>query len=101
MVLRSAVESFDNSREAGTIPEADAIAILGTRERPARRSGDARLVETVQHRQGLRPSGPPSGKEFVAGGNDLVLGFAGTYSARRHDKIMADQLERLVEEGWS
>jgi hypothetical protein len=42
-----------------------------------------------------------SGKEFVASGNDLVLGFAGTYSARRHDRIMADLLERLVEEGWS
>jgi hypothetical protein len=30
-----------------------------------------------------------------------VLGFAGTYTARRHDSIMADLLEKLVEEGWS
>ena len=42
-----------------------------------------------------------SAKEFCEGSHDLVLGFAGTYTARRHDRIMADLLERLVEEGWS
>jgi aminoglycoside phosphotransferase (APT) family kinase protein len=38
-------------------------------------------------------------KEFrTGGGTDPVLGFSGWYTARRHDKIIADRLATL--EGW-
>jgi aminoglycoside phosphotransferase (APT) family kinase protein len=39
-------------------------------------------------------------KEFRAGGGtDPVLGLSGWYTARRHDKIIADRLANL--EGWA
>ncbi len=39
-------------------------------------------------------------KEFrTGGGTDPVLGFSGWYTARRHDKIIADRLATL--EGWA
>ena len=91
---------FDESRVAGTISEAEAVAIW---ERESGLHVDRstlawwKLFSTVKG----CAIWTTSGKEFLAGGSDLVLGFAGTYSARRHDRIMADQLARLVEEGWS
>jgi aminoglycoside phosphotransferase (APT) family kinase protein len=91
---------FDERRVAATIPETEAIAIWeresGLRVDPATLAW-WKLFSTVKG----CAIWTTSGKEFVAGGNDLVLGFAGTYSARRHDRIMADLLERLVEEGWA
>ena len=42
-----------------------------------------------------------SGKRFVeSGGQDLVLGFAGAFTTRVHDRILSDMLEALVEGGW-
>ena len=100
LVLRSAVELFRRApRGRQRLPEAEAIAIWeresGLRVDPATLAW-WKLFSTVKG----CAIWTTSGKEFVAGGNDLVLGFAGTYSARRHDRIMADQLEQLVEEGW-
>jgi aminoglycoside phosphotransferase (APT) family kinase protein len=91
---------FDGGRVAGTVSEAEAIAIWenesGLRVDPAALAW-WKLFSAVKG----CAIWTTSAKEFVAGGNDLVLGFAGTYTARRHDRIMADRLEQLVEEGWS
>ena len=101
LVLRSAVESF---RRRAALPER-------SRRRRRSQSGNGRAVFTsiaatlAWWKLFSAVKGcaiwTTSAKEFVAGGHDLVLGFAGTYTARRHDRIMADLLERLVEEGWS
>jgi aminoglycoside phosphotransferase (APT) family kinase protein len=92
---------FDDGRVAGTIPEAEAIAIW---ERESGLRVDPATLAWWKLFSAVKGCAiwTTSAKEFVAGGgNDLVLGFAGTYTARRHDRIMADRLERLVEEGWS
>jgi aminoglycoside phosphotransferase (APT) family kinase protein len=91
---------FDDGRVAGTIPEAEAIAIW---ERESGLHVDRAQLAWWKLFSAVKGCAiwTTSGKEFVAGGGDLVLGFAGTYTARRHDRIMADALERLVEEGWS
>jgi aminoglycoside phosphotransferase (APT) family kinase protein len=90
---------FDDSRVAGTIPEAEAIAIW-QRESGLRVDPCAlawwKLFSAVKG----CAIWTTSAKEFVAS-NDLVLGFTGTYTARRHDRIMAELLARLVEGGWS
>ena len=42
-----------------------------------------------------------SGRRYVEHGcADLVLGFSGCLTARSHDVILAEMLERLVEGGW-
>ncbi len=42
-----------------------------------------------------------SGKRFVeSDGQDLVLGFAGAFTTRAHDRILSGMLEALVEGGW-
>ncbi len=42
-----------------------------------------------------------SGRRFVeGGGQDLVLGFAGAFTTRAHDRILSGMLEALVEGGW-
>jgi aminoglycoside phosphotransferase (APT) family kinase protein len=91
---------FDDSRVAGAVSEREAIAIWekesGLRVDPAALAW-WKLFSAVKG----CAIWTTSAKEFVAGGNDLVLGFAGTYTARRHDRIMADLLEKLVVEGWS
>ena len=40
-------------------------------------------------------------KEFTVDNTNLSLAISGMYPPRRHDRIMADTLERLVEEGWT
>ena len=91
---------FDDSRVAGTIPEADAIA---TWERESGLRVDPAALAWWKLFSAVKGCAiwTTSGKEFLAGGDNLVLGFAATYTARRHDRIMADLLEQLVEGGWS
>jgi aminoglycoside phosphotransferase (APT) family kinase protein len=92
---------FDDGRVAGTIAEAEAIAIW---ERESGLHVDPVALAWWKLFSAVKGCAiwTTSAKEFVVGGGgDLVLGFAGTYTARRHDRIMADRLERLVEEGWS
>jgi aminoglycoside phosphotransferase (APT) family kinase protein len=91
---------FDESRVAGTISEDEAIAIW---ERESGLSVDRTALAWWKLFSAVKGCAiwTTSAKEFVEGGHDLVLGFAGTYTARRHDRIMAHRLARLVEEGWS
>jgi len=91
---------FDETCVAGTIPEADAIAIW---ERESGLTVDPATLAWWKLFSAVKGCAiwTTSAKEFVEGGHDLVLGFAGTYIARRHDRIMADRLARLVEDGWS
>jgi aminoglycoside phosphotransferase (APT) family kinase protein len=91
---------FDDTRVAATIPETEAIAIW---ERESGLTLDRAALKWWKLFSAVKGCAiwTTSAKEFVEGGHDLVLGFAGTYTARRHDRIMADLLERLVEEGWS
>lgn len=91
---------FDQTRVASTISERDAVAIW------QRESGlviDPAALRWWKLFSAVKGCAiwTTSAKEFCESGHDLVLGFAGTYTARRHDRIMADLLERLVEEGWS
>lgn len=90
---------FDDSRVAGTIPEAEAIAIW---ERESGLRVDPSTLAWWKLFSAVKGCAiwTTSAREFLAS-NDLVLGFTGTYTARRHDRIMADLLARLVEEGWS
>jgi aminoglycoside phosphotransferase (APT) family kinase protein len=91
---------FDDSRVAGTVAEAEAIAIW---ERESGLKVDSAALAWWKLFSAVKGCAiwTTSAKEFVAGGNDLVLGFAGTYTARRHDRIMAELLDKLVEEGWA
>jgi len=92
---------FDASRAAGTLPVADAIAVW---EQESGLSADPKALAWWGLLSSVKGEAiwTTSGKEFVAGGGrDLVLGFSGTYTARRHDRIIADRLEQLVvAEGW-
>jgi aminoglycoside phosphotransferase (APT) family kinase protein len=90
---------FDESRVAGTIPEAEAIAMW---ERESGLTTDPAALAWWKLFSAVKGCAiwTTSAKEFVEG-HDLVLGFAGTYTARRHDRIMADRLAQLVEEGWT
>ncbi len=92
----------DGSRAAGTLPVADAIAIW---ERESGLHADPNGLQWWGLFNSVKGQAiwTTSGKEFVAGGGrDIVLGFAGSYTARRHDEIIAEQLERLVvQEGWT
>ena len=91
---------FDDGRVAGTIGEDEAIAIW---ERDSGLVVDRSALAWWKLFSAVKGCAiwTTSAKEFVEGGHDLVLGFAGTYTARRHDRIMADRLAQLVEEGWS
>jgi aminoglycoside phosphotransferase (APT) family kinase protein len=91
---------FDDNRVASTISEQDAIAIW---QRESGLTVDPAALQWWKLFSTVKGCAiwTTSAKEFCEGGHDLVLGFAGTYTARRHDRIMADLLERLVEEGWS
>jgi aminoglycoside phosphotransferase (APT) family kinase protein len=93
---------FDESRAAATLPTAEAIAVW---ERESGLHADPKALQWWGLFNAVKGQAiwTTSGKEFVAGGGrDLVLGFAGAYTARRHDEIIADQLERLVlEESWA
>jgi aminoglycoside phosphotransferase (APT) family kinase protein len=92
----------DETRAAGTLPRAEALAVW---ERESGLRADPKALQWWGLFNSVKGQAiwTTSGKEFVAGGGrDLVLGFAGAYTARRHDEIIADQLERLVsQEGWA
>ena len=91
---------FDDGRVAGDDPGGRGDRHLGTRKRPTVDRAALAWWKLFSAVKGCA-IWTTSAKEFVEGGHDLVLGFAGTYTARRHDRIMADALARLVEEGWS
>ena len=90
---------FDHSRVAGTIAEADAIAIW-ERESGLKVNPEAlkwwKLFSAVKG-QAIWTT---AAKEFTVDNGNLALAISGFYPPRRHDRIMADTLERLVEEGW-
>jgi len=90
---------FDNQRVAGTISEADAIAVWqhesGLRVDPSALAW-WRLFSAVKG-QAIWTT---AAKELTADKANLSLAVSGTYPARRHDVILADRLEQLVEEGW-
>jgi aminoglycoside phosphotransferase (APT) family kinase protein len=93
---------FDERRAAGTVSVEAAIRIWKAEsglDVDPKAFAWWRLFSSVKG-QGIWTT---SGKTFVDGGGlDLVLGFSGVYPARRHDQILADQLERLVtEEAWA
>ncbi len=92
---------FDEARASGTIAVEEAMKLWRAEsglEVDPRAFAWWRLFNAVKG-QGIWTT---SGKTFVDGGGlDLVLGFSGVYTARRHDQILADQLERLVlEAAW-
>lgn len=93
---------FDADLAAGTLPRAQAIAVW---EQESGLTADPKTLAWWSLFNSVKGQAiwTTSGKTFVeAGCRDLVLGFSGTYTARRHDKIIADQLERLVnEENWT
>lgn len=92
---------FDESRAAGSVPTDEAIRLWRAESGLAvdpRAFAWWRLFSSVKG-QGIWTT---SARTFCDGGHDLVLGFSGLYTARRHDQIIADQLERLVAtEGWA
>jgi len=91
----------DDNRAAGAVPTDEAIRIWTSEsglEVNPQAFGWWRLFSAVKG-QGIWTT---SAKTFAEGGHDLVLGFSGLYPARRHDAIIAEQLERLVlVEGWT
>jgi len=92
---------FDERRAAGCLPTVEAIDVWKAESGLDVDPGALawwRLFSSVKG-QGIWTT---SAKTFAEGGHDLVLGFSGLYPARRHDQIIADQLERLVvEKGWA
>jgi aminoglycoside phosphotransferase (APT) family kinase protein len=90
---------FDGSRVAGTITEADAIAIWERESglRVDRAAFDWWKLFSAVKGQAIWTT---AAKEFAADNSNLALAFSGTYPARRHDTIIAETLERLVEGGW-
>ena len=91
---------FDPTRAAGVLSHHEAIAIWeresGLQVDPAALTW-WRLFNAVKG-QAIWTT---SGKTFVeGGGRDLVLGFAGAYTARRHDAILAEQLQAVAHGGW-
>jgi len=93
---------FEDGRAAATLPVDEAIGVWKAEsglEVDPKAFAWWRLFNSVKG-QGIWTT---SGKTFVEGGGlDLVLGFSAVYTARRHDQILADQLERLVaEEAWA
>jgi len=90
---------FDATRVAGTISEAEAIAIW---ERESGRVVDAEALRWWKLFSAVKGQAiwTTAAKEFVVDRSNLSLAISGLYPARRHDRVMADMLERLVEEGW-
>ena len=90
---------FDPTHVAGTISEAEAIATW-ERESGLKVDRDAlkwwKLFSAVKG-QAIWTT---AAKEFTVDNTNLSLAISGLYPARRHDRVMADALERLVEEGW-
>lgn len=90
---------FDHSRVAGTIGEADAIAIW---ERESGLKVDPEALKWWKLFSAVKGQAiwTTAAKEFTVDNGNLALAISGFYPPRRHDRIMADSLERLVEEGW-
>ena len=90
---------FDSSRVAGTISEAQAIAIW---ERESGLCVDHEVFAWWKLFSAVKGQAiwTTAAKEFVADNSNLALAFSGTYPARRHDVIIAETLECLVKGGW-
>ena len=84
---------FDDSRVAGMVPRADAIAIW---ERASGYAADARALRWWSLFASVkgRAIWTSAAREYIAGGRtDPVLALSGWYTAIRHDLILAEQLE--------
>jgi aminoglycoside phosphotransferase (APT) family kinase protein len=90
---------FDEMRVAGTVGEAEAIAIW---ERESGLCVDREAFDWWKLFGAVKGQAiwTTAAKEFVADNSNLALAFSGTYPARRHDIVIAETLERLVEGGW-
>jgi aminoglycoside phosphotransferase (APT) family kinase protein len=91
---------FDPARVAGTIGEAEAIAIW---ERASGLKADRAALKWWKLFSAVKGQAiwTTAAKEFTVDNSNLSLAISGMYPPRRHDSIMADTLERLVEEGWA
>jgi aminoglycoside phosphotransferase (APT) family kinase protein len=90
---------FDLSRVAGTISEAQAIAIW---ERESGLKVDPQALKWWKLFSAVKGQAiwTTAARKFTVDNANLALAISGYYPPRRHDRIMADALERLVEEGW-
>ena len=91
---------FNPARVAGAIPEADAIAVW---ERESGLHVDPVALQWWKLFSAVKGQAiwTTAAKEFINDRANLSLALSGIYPARRHDQIMADLLERRVEEGWT
>jgi aminoglycoside phosphotransferase (APT) family kinase protein len=92
-------DHFDETRVAGTIAEAEAIAIW---ERESGLRADPVALRWWKLFSAVKGQAiwTTAGKELLAEPGNLALAISATYPARRHDRIMADRLAERVEEGW-
>jgi len=90
---------FDASRVAGTTSEEQAIA---TWQRESGLEVDPQALTWWKLFSAVKGQAiwTTAAKEFTVDNGNLALAISGYYPPRRHDRIMADALERLVEEGW-
>ena len=91
---------FDPTRVAGTIGEAEAVAIW---QRESGLEVNAAALKWWKLFSAVKGQAiwTTAAKEFTVDNTNLSLAISGMYPPRRHDRIMADTLERLVEEGWT
>jgi len=91
---------FDAGRVAGTIEETAAIAIW---ERESGLRADPASLKWWKLFSAVKGQAiwTTAAKQFTVDHANLALAISGLYPPRRHDRIMADTLERLVEEGWT
>jgi aminoglycoside phosphotransferase (APT) family kinase protein len=91
---------FDVTRIAGTISEAEAVA---TWERESGLKVDPISLKWWKLFSAVKGQAiwTTAAKEFTVDNTNLSLAISGLYPPRRHDRIMADALARLVEEGWT
>ena len=90
---------FETERVGGMLPRAEAIAIW---ERESGLAADPAALAWWELFNAVKGQGiwTSAAKEYADGGyRDPVLGFSGWYTARRHDKIIADRLVAL--EAWT
>ena len=65
------------------------------------RRGDDFPLHQTQGSIGHAGSDRTFGRRFVESGDqELVLGFAGAFTTRVHDRILSGMLEALIEGGW-
>ena len=90
---------FDEARIGGMMPRQQALALW---ERTSGLKVDARALDWWSLFNAVKGQAiwTSSAREFRdGGGKDPVLALSGWYTARRHDKIIADRLAAL--EGWA